>query len=398
MKRILYKHTTRGLSLPLLLLASLTLTASAQYLISSKAGFVNLVEGKAHIQRSNDAAGDKVKATLGTQLKDGDRLTTAANGYVELLLSPGSYLRLSEKTEVAATNTSLAQTRFDVVQGTAIVEVGEIDKKAPVEIGTPRGVISIAKSGIYRFDVHGEEVLVGVRRGELFLGSREQLLAKTATKIKDGKSVRLVASGAPELAKLSPKVFDDFDVWSYQRAQTLVAGNYSLLSRNQRWGRISYGWVFDPFTNAYTYLPRSMYYASPYGFGFFRSWVDCGYCSPFMYYYPGSVIGGQTTGGGGGATTPRHAIGDEGRRTSIRRDAAPGRQIEPYSRPTAVYPSHTESYDPFSASQGTSRIGDSPRAISPSSPSVAPSAPRGDSGAGRGSTGSTRGGSGRGVQ
>jgi hypothetical protein len=383
--------------LSLLILAGIAVTASGQYLISSKAGFVNLVEGKAHIQRQGtDASAETLKATLGTQLKNGDRLTTAAEGFAELLLSPGSYLRLSEKSEVVATNTSLSETRFDLVRGSVIVEVGEIDKKLPVEIGTPRGVFSIAKAGIYRFDLRGEEVSVAVRRGELFIGTREQLLAKTATKVKSGKFVKL-SGGAPELAKLSPKVFDDFDVRSYQRAETLVAANYSLLSRSRRLGSLGYGWVFDPFTNTYTFVPRSWYFASPYGFGFFHNWADCGYCSPFMYYYPGRTTGGQNAGGGSTGVPPRSAVvGNEPGAPSHagRRDANGDRRVEPYSRPNAISPSRIDSGgDIFSGPSYGSR-GDfgSSRTVSPSSPSVSPgpsAAPARDMGGGGGNSGRT---------
>jgi hypothetical protein len=389
--------------LSLSLLSLVAATASAQYLISTKAGFVNLVEGKAHIQRhGGDVSAETVKATLGAQLKDGDRLTTAAGGNVELLLSPGSYLRLGEKAEVVAANTSLAETRFDVVRGSVIVEIGEIDKKLPVEIGTPRGVVSIAKAGIYRFDVVGDEVAVGVRRGELFLGSRAELLAKTAPKIKSNKSVRLTAAGASETAKLNPKVFDSFDVWSYQRAETLVAANYSLLSRSRRMGSLSYGWVFDPFTNGYTYMPRSWYYNSPYGFGFFRNWSDCGYCSPYWYYTPGyGTTGSQTAGGGGGVTNrpPRDVVGDGERRGGVRRDVNSARQVEPYSRPAnTVTPSRVDSADPFSGprggfggSGGYSRGSSPGSSMGGGSPSVGPSPSR-DVGGGRDSVGGSRGG------
>lgn len=392
MKEKLHVLTVRHFLPALLLAAGLAATVSAQYLISSRAGFVNLVEGKAQIQRQGDTETETLKATLGTQLRDSDRLKTAADTFAELLLNPGSYLRLGEKAEVVAVNTSLSAIRFDIVQGSVMVEVGEIDKKTPLEIGTPRGVVSIAKSGIYRFDVRGDEVGIGVRRGELFLGTRAELLAKKATKIKDGKLVRLTAGGAPEIAKLSPKVFDDFDVRSYHRAETLVAANYSLLSRSRRFGSLNYGWVFDPLMNTYTFLPRNYFYSSPYGFAFFRSWADCGYCSPFFYYTPGYSTGSQATSGSGtNQVPPRAVVGDGGHRTGTRLTVDPGRQIEPYSRPNTPVDAGTYSRFPDAAGYGARDIGTS-RGVSPSSPSVAPvPAPSRDVGGGDRGSASGRG-------
>ncbi|HYE76254.1 MAG TPA: FecR family protein, partial [Blastocatellia bacterium] len=203
MKTKLHLTAAKQLLVSLFVIAGISAAISAQYLISTKAGFVNLVDGKVRIQQSGANADETQKAKQGSQLSDGDRLITEAGAFAELLLSPGSYLRLNENTEVVAANTSLSATRFAITQGSVIVEVGEIDKKTPIEIETPGGVISVAKIGIYRFDVKGEQVSVSVRKGELFLGSREQLVAKTATKVKSKKFVRLSKAGVSEIAKLS---------------------------------------------------------------------------------------------------------------------------------------------------------------------------------------------------
>lgn len=355
--------------------------AHSQYLVSSKAGFVNRVEGKVHIQAQGSAPDEMSKASLASQMKEGDRISTGLNSHAELLLAPGSYLRLNEKTIVEAVRTTLENTRFDVIQGAVIIEVGEIDKKIPFEIGTPRSVIAINKAGIYRIDVNGKDVAVSVRKGEAFLGTREQLLAKNVTKVGNNKVYRLIGDAPPQTAKLSSKVFDAFDQWSFLRAESLVAANYSMLQRSRSRNAMLSGWIYDPYSNGYTFIPSSWIFVTPYGFGFYRRYSDCdwcwgGYYNPYYnnggYYGGGAVAGGNTSNPGGGAPARVTDESRSGSRSQTLRET-PSRQVEPYSRPTVFYPTDRSSrtYDSPSGFD-SSRSSSYPSTSSPSI-SVAPS-------------------------
>src|SRR5262249_28663760 len=135
-----------------LLALGLGVTANAQYLISTKAGFVNRVEGQVYILRADSEDGEKERASLGAQMLAGDRLSVEAKGFAETLLNPGSYLRLSENTEVRAVGVDLDSVRFELIKGSVIAEIGQIDKKTPIEIITPHGPLTIAKAGLIRID------------------------------------------------------------------------------------------------------------------------------------------------------------------------------------------------------------------------------------------------------
>ncbi|HYE64551.1 MAG TPA: hypothetical protein VD966_03150, partial [Pyrinomonadaceae bacterium] len=63
------------------------------YVISAKAGKVNLVSGKVTFQRKADHA--RLSSSL-SDLDSGDALKTGADGRVEVLLNPGSYVRVAE--------------------------------------------------------------------------------------------------------------------------------------------------------------------------------------------------------------------------------------------------------------------------------------------------------------
>jgi hypothetical protein len=296
-----------------LLALGLGVTANAQYLISTKAGFINRVEGQVYIMRADGEDGEKARASLGAQMRAGDRLSVESKGFAEALLNPGSYLRLSENTEVRAVSVDLNSVRFEVIKGSVIAEIGQIDKKAPIEIITPNGALTIAKAGLHRIDVKETATLVAVRQGEIYLGTRSEFEANQSLKIKSGKVVTLTGSALPgqsDIAKLNKDVIDNFDTWSFDRAQALTAANVKAVSRS---GSLTSGWYYDPFFNFYTFVPSSSFW-SPYGFGFFNNYRDSyGY---IPYYYSGtyyrthsaSVSGASVS---GASVSPRVVSGND---------------------------------------------------------------------------------------
>lgn len=320
------------------LLAMASIAVNAQYLISTKAGFVNRTEGKVFIRRQDSEDGKRGRASQSTQMKDGDRIITEADSRVELLLSPGSYLRLDQNSEVLAVNTSFDQIRFELLKGSASVEVSTameqgaaISKKSPLEIVMPHGAVSIGKDGLYRFDAFENSTLVQVRQGELYVGDRSQYLAKKAFKIKRGNAVKLNNSpvSKSEVAKINKDSADEFDAWCFGRAQTLMAANISALQRSKTMSALRYGWIYNSFYNCYTFIPGRGLYFSPYGFGFFRSYADCLYYYPFGYgypYYGGGYYGGGSSGGGSVPNVPSRVVAGNDRAPVMRE--IQGRRID----------------------------------------------------------------------
>ncbi len=360
-----------------LIALGLSATASAQYLTSARAGFVNRVEGKAYILRADSEDGEKGRASLGTQMRDGDRISTPADSFAEVLLNPGSYLRLNENTEVRAVNTDLTSVRFELIKGSVIAEVGEVNKKAPIEITTPYGALTMLKDGLTRIDAKESATIVAVRQGEIYLGTRNEFAANKAFKIGRGKVATLTAStqsgqiAKSDLAKLDKDAADNFDVWSFNRAQTLTAANVSSLRRSRVLTAFAGGWYYNSFYNCYTFIPYGSRFFSPYGFGFFNNYGDCYYYNPYYWYGNG---GGYYGGGGGGGTNipPRVVSGID--RAPIRRGAE-GRTIDDSS----IFSSRSGGFGDFGGSRSVS----SP--ASTSAPAAIPaSAPSRDTGGGGG--------------
>lgn len=270
------KFTVLGAVGSMLVLGA-SLSAEAQdrslHVISAKAGGINAVSGDVTRTRGGSAQ----QVSTADELDSGDRLTTASDGRVEMLLMPGSYLRLAENSEIELTNASLEWLRLKLVRGTAQIEVtGDDDSRLLIEINTPQTTVRLERKGLYRVSLPSTNAtFVRVRKGRAEVG---------ATTIKDGKEITVDQNRVESISKFDKKSEDAFDVWNAQRSLTLADANRRLSSRSlssayssfgrSGWGRSSFGgyWVYDPFFRSRTFLPYYSGWSSPYGhryqFGF----------------------------------------------------------------------------------------------------------------------------------
>ena len=275
------------------------------YVISAKAGGVNAVSSDVLLKRRGETQWQPLNQK--DELGSGDVLRTGATGRVEILLNPGSYLRAGENSEVELTNTSLDMLQLKLVKGSSIVEVAGADEaRTLIDVRTPQTKVAIDRKGVYRIDVGaGIATEVSVRKGRAMIGE-----GFSATEVKDGKMIR-VGDGTSVVTEFDKKQQDAFDLWSEQRAETLVAANrrlsnsaiarsYADYSSNRfgwRRGYRSSGlWIYDPLFRGQTFFPFYTGWSSPYGHGYSHGfgfpWYGRGSYSPF--YAPG----GFSRGGG----------------------------------------------------------------------------------------------------
>ena len=310
----------KSLSLALLAISFLAGSAQAQYLTSTRAGFVNNADGKVYVLRRDSEDGEKGRASMGTQLREGDQLSTMADSRAEILLNPGSYLRINENSEIRAVSTSFSEVRMELLKGSIVVEIGQIDKKEPIEILTPNGTLTLSRDALLRIDLVGNETRVSVRQGEVAAGSATNRIGR-------GKAFTLRGGAATDLVKLDKNVAaDSFDVWSFNRAQTLTAANVAALRRTPTFSAFNGGWFFDPFYNCYTFIPSRGRFFSPYGFGFFNNYADCYWYNPYMFNNGWNNWGGGGNGGVVGTNLPPRVVTGADR-APIRREPA-GRTLD----------------------------------------------------------------------
>lgn len=245
-----------------------------QYVISAKAGGVNLVSGEVAVRRQGTSEWRAL--TSSDDLQNGDVVNTGANARIELLLSPGSYLRAIENSEFELTDSSLDSLRLRLIKGSAIVEASGADgARMFLDVTTPQTRIVIDRKGLYRINLlpdNSTELLVW--KGQALVGSD----SSSAQKVKDGERVSIHSSRELTTAKFDKKDADAFDLWSKSRSETLtaasrklsdraLAGSYASYRRSAFWGSrsISGLWIYDPYISGRTFLPFYYGWSSPYG-------------------------------------------------------------------------------------------------------------------------------------
>jgi hypothetical protein len=267
----------------------------SRFVISARAGAVNLVSGRAILKRRG---GGELPLTSSVDLEAGDVVETGQNGSVEILLAPGSYFRIGTSSTVEMIDTSLEHVRLRLESGSAITEITADAKDSPTEIRTPHGNISLTKKGLYRVNVARDTTALMVRKGEVRVAGTQGEI-----KVKKNEVLTMSLSGgltAQNKSSFDKNAQDVFDMWSRERAQVLVAFNQRLgdskvesaldsylSSISYRPSRYSpYGlWVYDSVFGYRTFLPFSSGWGSPYGFGY-RSSLGW----PLGYYYPGRRV------------------------------------------------------------------------------------------------------------
>lgn len=261
-----------------------------KYVVSAKAGVVNLVEGEALLIRARPFAIPEMLIS-GDELQSGDIVKTGTRARVEILLNPGCYLRLGEQSEFVFLFDTFTSDRLKLLRGSAVLEATAIDGSIFVE--TPKARFEIARDGLYRFNVSSDgKAEVAVRKGRVFVGD---------TTIREGKRA-VVEEGTAAIAKLNKQDADVLDDWSKDRSKALIAANSRLsnvgMSRTLGMSFVRNAWIYDPFCRCYTFLPFGGGFASPYGW-------DYPVCNPYGYYYsrPRYNHGGWTGSGGSGGGT-----------------------------------------------------------------------------------------------
>ncbi len=250
--------------------------ASDQNVISANAGGVNITEGEVTVTRAGGRSGQLLK---NDQLEIDDKVTTGANGRLEVLLNPGSYLRLGPNSSFTFVTTTLDDLQIKLMRGSAMFEVFATNEFS-VSVLTPKGSATLVDSGIYRVDVRDD----GTGTIAVFDG-RAEVGAMAPTPVKKGRTAAIDA-GNPAVAKFDRKKGEqDFLAqWSKTRAKELAKMTSSLKNdsvrdslassfRGGRWDMFdSFGlWVYNPFARAYCFLPFGYGWHSPYGYGFGHS-------------------------------------------------------------------------------------------------------------------------------
>jgi hypothetical protein len=229
-------------------------------------GTVNYVEGQVSLDnRALGAAGSVV-------LQPGQTLSTG-NGFAEVLLTPGAFLRVGYDSQIRLITSGLADTKAQLDRGTAIVEVDQLIKGTNLSVVINGATAQLEKKGLYDFDAGQQAVRV--------LDGKANVIDAAGSKAIGKNGQLLIASATPQ----KKSSFDakgvkaqPLYVWSEARSQDESQANIALAQNVAAYGGwYGPGWYWDPYWSFYAYLPGDGLLYSPFGWGF--------YSPAFIGYY-----------------------------------------------------------------------------------------------------------------
>jgi hypothetical protein len=266
----------------------------AQSVVSTHSGLIYFFVGSVYL-------GDEhLEQKFGRfpDIGEGHELRTAL-GRVEVLLTPGVFLRLDENSSIRMLATVFSDTRVELLSGSAIFEVTETSPDTSVKLIYKNWQIRVPQEGTYRIDTAPPRIRP--YKGEVKVGTEG--ITETVI-VREGEVLPLAEVLVPERSATFGN--DDFKLWAMTRSQaisadnTVAAGIVDDPSQIDSAGLVSAGYTYFPLTG----IP-SLDIGSPYGLSFwspFQSTLSALYFPPYLLYGP--LYGGWPRGGWLGGTRP----------------------------------------------------------------------------------------------
>lgn len=164
----------------------------------------------------------------GLKLEEGDFVYTD-EGYTELLLQPGNFLRVGSNSECQIFSDEHDKTRLKLNRGTIIIEILERGSAASffysfdqanelIRVITPNAEVFITRPGIYRINASTDRAELVTRDGEALINGQ---------RVKE-KRRGVATNGNVGIDEADSRNEDGFDKWARERAEKLVKANKSL--------------------------------------------------------------------------------------------------------------------------------------------------------------------------
>lgn len=250
------------------------LPALAQSVISAHAGLIHFADGSVFL----DDQRVEQKPGKFDQMKNGSELRTQ-DGRAEVLLTPGTFLRVGANSAIRMISNDLDNTRVELLNGSAVLDQGsDTIADTSVTILYNLDQVHIKKAGRYRFDCEPPQVKVESGDADV-----------TAA---DGKSVE---AGAGYVVAFEGKLTarrlledsgsrspDDLEKWDIARNNSVTDSNQDAAAATDLSGAID-GWQKDPDAvlqalgippyppGMSSYIPPYAYPSSLYGPGLYGS-------------------------------------------------------------------------------------------------------------------------------
>ncbi|HYR84645.1 MAG TPA: FecR domain-containing protein [Terriglobia bacterium] len=268
-------------------MATLMFVLMMQFVVSTRAGLVNYVQGDVNVKAMQS-------------MQAGTAVRTGRDGLAEVLLNPGSFLRLDRDSEVVLEGIELTDIAVRVVSGTAVIEAVDFSKDMPLKVTTGNLAIEIIKDGIYKFSDRKVTIIEGK-------------LQAADNKIAFTKGWELSRDQTYRAMKVAKGTATPLENWSRSRSELIARANVNVANTLRRSPPVlsGYGWtnawMFIPGFGAYIFMP-GYHYRSPYGYEYLtfvpesRGGGGSGYESAGGG--SGGSVGNSGGGSGGGSSAP----------------------------------------------------------------------------------------------
>jgi len=262
-------------------------SAWAQDIVSVRSGLIHHIEGAVTLEGKPVRVGNARFPTMAA-----GEVLEVQRGYAEVLLTPGAFLRLERGASVRLSANTLENTRLELLKGTAMVEIDELEKGNHISVAVGGYNTSLLKNGLYSFDAEAGRLKVFDGKAQVSDGAIPVELGKGRTLLFDPAATK------PE--KFSTKQSkDSLYAWSQQRAQRIAVAN---ISASRELGgspvRTSF-WAWDPWLSMYTFMPRSGYVSNVFGEYYYNPQTVWVVAQPRVY----AGVPAGNSGSSGGSTS-----------------------------------------------------------------------------------------------
>jgi hypothetical protein len=248
----------------------------------ARPGTINYFEGQATL------AGSAIGATSIGKVEVGpNQELQTCQGKAEVLLTPGVLLRLGDNSAIRMLSPGLTDTRVELTRGEMLLEVADLQKENHLAVVDSGITSEVAKKGLYRFDA--DTPMAQVYDGKLKVYQNDGM-----TDVGKGKEVRLGSNADVKPQKFDRNEKDDLYRWSELRSKYLAdanAASVQTLMVSGAPGWYGTGWYWNPWYSAWSFVPGTGLWASPFGYSFYspRYWATSRpvYIAPYAYPHIG---------------------------------------------------------------------------------------------------------------
>src|SRR6185437_8336697 len=258
-RKVMKRRWQNSWRLAAVLLATAALGAAETRTMPSP-GTVNYVEGQVALNGEGLTA-----KSAGTALLDVNQVLDTGQGKAEILLTPGVFLRLGDNSELKMISPSLADTKVQLVKGSAMLEVAEWLKENNLVVANNGATTTIEKNGLYAFNA--DQPSVSVLDGKAVVAEGDE-----HTSVKKDHQVLLNSGQRLKSTKFDKDAMESDSLyrWSKLRSQYLAQANVETARTVVvDGGFYGAGWYWNPYWNFYSFLPGSGILYSPFGWGFY---------------------------------------------------------------------------------------------------------------------------------